>query len=228
MNRFLRPIGLIAFIVSAGLAILASQPVAHAQGGPTVHITAPTGGATLSNPVTVTVTTSGAVIKDAALNDPSAAHLHYFIDRDPATILQPGQPIPSGQADIIHTPNTSQVLPSLSPGPHNVWVVLAHTDHTPYSPNVQDEVSFTVGGGQGTTAAAGAPAAAVPLQLPPGGMGGLLSTPDLGEHSLLAAAERLGTDFSVRLWLTLVAAGVIGASALMRLRRQQGEGDSRT
>src|SRR6266567_1632161 len=145
MKTCLRAVLLIT-AASAGLGWVPGFPSVEAQGGPTVRITAPSNGAAVTNPVTVTVVTSGAVIKDAAANDPTAAHLHYFIDRDPATVLQPGQPIPSGQADIIHTPDTSQVLPSLSPGPHNVWVVLAHTDHTPYSPNVQDRVSFTIGG----------------------------------------------------------------------------------
>jgi LPXTG-motif cell wall-anchored protein len=38
-----------------------------------------------------------------------------------------------------------------------VWVVLAHTDHTPFSPNVQDQVSFVIGGGA-QSATPGAPA----------------------------------------------------------------------
>jgi hypothetical protein len=136
--------------------ILLGGPAAHAQGGPTVRVTAPANGAAMDNPVTISVETSGALIKAATENDPNSAHLHYFVDRDPATVLQPGQPIPSGQPDIIHTADTRQQLPTLSQGQHRVWVVLAHTDHTPYSPNVQAMVAFTLG--------AAAPAA--PGQLP--------------------------------------------------------------
>lgn len=136
----------------AGLALWHAGPAVDAQGGSVVRITAPSDGASANNPVTVQVQPSGATIKAATDNDPNAAHLHYFIDRDPATVLRPGEPIPTGQPDIVHTADMSLQLPTLAPGQHRVWVVLAHTDHTPYSPNVQAQVSFTVGG-----AAQGAP-----------------------------------------------------------------------
>jgi hypothetical protein len=154
--------------------------VAHAQGAPTVNITALSNGASLSNPATVTVQTLGATIKAATDNDPNAAHLHYFIDRDPATVLRPGEPIPTGQPDIIHTPDTTEQLPTLSAGQHRVWVVLAHTDHTPFSPNVQDQVSFSIGG---------AAQNATPAQLPTTG-----ETPSrLILASLAAACLLLGS-----------------------------------
>jgi len=215
-------------ILAAGIGLPSVLPPAHAQGGPTVRITAPSNGAALGNPVTVTVETSGAVIKDAAAGDPNAAHLHYFIDRDPATVLQPGQPIPSGQADIIHTPNTSEPLPSLSPGPHSVWVVLAHTDHTPYSPNVQDRVTFTIGGAPAP--AAGAPAGATAVaaaQLPPGGTGGLLPSSALSGKSLLTGWMSPEAAIAIRVGLTLAIAGALVAGGLMLLRRQEGRGRSR-
>jgi hypothetical protein len=173
----------------AGSVLLLSQPSAlRAQAGPTVKVTAPSNGATLTNPVTVTVVTSGALIKAATDGDPNAAHLHYFIDRDPATVLKPGQPIPTGQADIIHTPDTSEALPTLSPGAHTVWVVLAHTDHTPYSPNVQDQVSFTLGGGAVAQASPPAQPGQLP-QIPVSGRGGLLGPHATGSE---AGGEPLG------------------------------------
>jgi hypothetical protein len=149
------PVALLAAgFVFATLSVSTPRPTAHAQGAPTVKIMAPNNGASLTNPATVSVQTTGAVIKAATDNDPNASHLHYFIDRDPASVLRPGEPIPTGQPDIIHTADTSQQLPTLSPGQHRVWVVLAHTDHTPYAPNVQDQVSFTIGAGtQGTAPA---------------------------------------------------------------------------
>src|SRR5207249_1505246 len=94
-------------------------------------------------------------IKAATDGDPNAGHYHYFVDRNPSTVLQQGQPIPSGQPDIIHSADPNQALPNLAPGQHTVWVVLAHTDHTPLTPNVQTSVSFSVGtGAQATPAAA--------------------------------------------------------------------------
>jgi hypothetical protein len=202
------------------LATTATQsfaPLARAQGGLSVRIASPANGATATNPVTVTVTTSGAVIKDAAANDPNAAHLHYFIDRDPATVLRPGQPIPSGQADIIHTPNTSQVLPNLSPGTHSVWVVLAHTDHTPYSPNVQDQVTFTIGGANSPPS--GGDAATAAPSLPPGGTGGVLPHAGAANHALAA-------DSYARSWLTMGAAGLAALLGLALLRRSKARSQS--
>jgi hypothetical protein len=178
-----------------------------AQAGPAVHITAPANGATVTNPVTVTVQSSGAVIKPATDNDPNAAHYHYFVDRNPASVLQQGQPIPTGQPDIIHTDSPNQQLPNLSPGQHTVWVVLAHTDHTPYNPNVQDQVTFTVAApGQ---AAAPPQTAAAP------------SPPVVGRGGLLPAAERapgvtprLARAVNDRPWLPVVAALAIACAAL--------------
>jgi hypothetical protein len=113
MKKFtLGPLFVLSLILVASL-VLVSQPGAHAQGGPTVRVTAPSNGASVNNPVTVSVQSSGAVIKPATDNDPNAAHYHYFIDRNPATVLQPGQPIPTGQPDIIHTDNANQQLPTL-------------------------------------------------------------------------------------------------------------------
>jgi hypothetical protein len=203
---------LVLVAVAAGLSGASRLSVARAQGGPTVKVTAPTNGAALSNPVTVTVTTSGATIKAATENDANAAHLHYFVDRDPAAVLQPGQPIPSGQADIIHTPDVSQALPTLSPGPHRVWVVLAHTDHTPYSPNVQDLVSFTIGAAAAAPAAA--PQAAAP-QIPPTGTGGLLPSARTNGAGILGQVWARGEGLSIVLGAGLATACLLVAAGVM-------------
>jgi hypothetical protein len=212
-SMFTRLLGFISVIAVLGLGAQAIPRTALAQGAPTVHVTSPSNGATLGNPVTIAVETSGAVIKDASAGDPNAAHLHYFIDRDPATVLQPGQPIPSGQADIIHTPNTTEALPNLSPGAHTVWVVLAHTDHTPYSPNVQDRVTFTVGTPGAATAASTPAAPAAPSQLPAGGTGGLLSQS--------ADDSPLGTMLRV---VTTIAIGSLVLAGGLMLYRRPGRG----
>jgi LPXTG-motif cell wall-anchored protein len=166
----------------------------------------------VTNPVTITVSTSGAVVKDASAGDPNASHLHYFIDRDPATVLRQGEPIPTGQPDIIHTADTTEVLPNLSPGPHTVWVVLAHTDHTPFSPNVQDQVRFTVG--NGAAAAAGVTPTATVAQLPPGGTGGLLSN-TTGDGSI-----------NLIVWLGLATAAALATAGVLLVRRRSDLSDS--
>jgi serine/threonine-protein kinase len=120
----------------------ASAPVPAGSIG--LKITSPADGAAVNSAVTIAAEQSGAVIKAATDGDPNAAHFHYFIDRDPASVLRPGQPIPSGQPDIIHSADATYTAADLRPGQHTVWVVLAHTDHTPFSPDVESKVTFTV------------------------------------------------------------------------------------
>ena len=217
MNKLAHLVALTSAIFAAIIvaAVCLSRPgpaPVSAQAVPTVHITAPANGATVNNPVTVAVQSSGAVIKPATDNDPNAAHYHYFIDRNPSTVLQPGQPIPTGQPDIIHTDSASQQLPALSPGQHTVWVVLAHTDHTPYNPNVQDQVTFTVAGaGQAAAAGAAEPAPGGAAPLPPVvGRGGLL--PPAGQQS--GAVPSLQRATEEHPWLPLIVFAGLAAVAL--------------
>src|SRR5437016_4085554 len=127
MHRISRVALLIALIAlaAAGAGAALHGHSAQAQQGITVSITAPAGGATVSNPVQMHVQSTGVTIKAATEGDPNAAHYHYFVDRNPSTVVQQGQPIPSGQPDIIHSGDPNQVLPNLAPGQHTVWVVVA-------------------------------------------------------------------------------------------------------
>jgi hypothetical protein len=137
--------GLLAFAVLAWSLTVTS---ARAQQAGSIRITAPANGATVAPPVNLTVAISGVTVKPASAGDPDAFHYHIFIDVDPATVIQPGQPIPTGQANIIHTADLTVPLADLAPGSHTVWVVLTRTDHVPLSPSVQDRVQFTVAAGQ--------------------------------------------------------------------------------
>jgi len=175
----------------------------------------------VSNPVTITVVTTGALIKPATDNDPNAAHLHYFIDRDPATVVKQGQPIPTGQPDIIHTPDTSEQMPTLSPGQHTVWVVLAHTDHTPYNPNVQDQVSFNVGGGAAVTQASPQP------QMPVSGRGGLLRSRESDRSGIEARLSAISDSPIGQTLPDIAAATLLLAAVAMLLRTRKGRPDRR-
>jgi len=142
----------------------------------TIKITGPANNSTVNGPVALNVDIGGVTVKPAAEGDPAAFHYHALVDVDPATVVVPGQPLPTGQANIIHTADKTLMLPNLAPGPHSVVVILTRTDHVPLSPTVQDRVSFTVG------QAAAAPAAGA--QAPPAGQGA-------------AAAPRVGTGGGV-------------------------------
>lgn len=149
MRRFLRFSAIIAAMLTVVLGVVAVRGSlgVHAQAVPTVTIQAPTAGATVTNPVQMKIASTGAQIAPVGDTDPNTNHYHYFIDRDPATVVKQGERIPGGQPDIIHTDNVGQVLPNLAAGPHTVWIVLSHSDHTPYNPSVETKVSFTVTGG---------------------------------------------------------------------------------
>lgn len=215
MKKLVSILLLMLGIVAAASVAAPWLSSARAQAGPTIKVTGPTNGASVSNPVTVSVQSSGATIKAATDNDPSAAHYHYFIDRDPATVLQPGQPIPQGQPDIIHTPDANLQLPTLAPGPHKVWVVLAHTDHTPYSPNVQDQVSFTVGG------AAQAAQGAVP-QIPVVGRGGLLPAAEANRGTIPTLERTASQNPWIPILASIAAASMLLAVGLRLARRPAG------
>jgi hypothetical protein len=152
--RRLVPFGVVLALAAGAIWTTSS---ARAQQAGAIRITSPTNNSTINQPVSVTVEITGVTVKPAAEGDPNAFHYHLFVDVDPATVVQPGQPIVTGQANIIHTADRTVSL-DLAPGQHTVTAVLSKTDHVPLSPSVQDRVTFTVGG-----------AAAAGGQTPPSG-----------------------------------------------------------
>ncbi len=112
---------------------------------PTVSILFPADGARVASPVRVEVRVTGATLKAPAEGDTSARHLHYFIDADPAAVMGPGEPVPVGRQNIIHTPETTQTV-DLPPGEHTVWVVLTDNNHVPLSAAAVARATFTVTG----------------------------------------------------------------------------------
>ncbi|HWB71155.1 MAG TPA: DUF4399 domain-containing protein [Egibacteraceae bacterium] len=111
-------------------------------GEPEVQITSPTEGETVSAPVTLQVEVSGFDLVPAD-GDTSGetGHLHAFVDREPTP---PGEPIPTGQDDIIHFAQTSLQLEDLEPGEHRVTVVAGDGTHMPFEAAASDDVTFTV------------------------------------------------------------------------------------
>jgi len=199
-------------ILAALLALVAfGGRRAEAQGQPTIKIVSPAAGATVTAPVTLQVMITGATVKPAAEGDPQAFHYHALVDVDRATVVQAGQPIPTGQASIIHTADTSLALPNLAPGQHTVTVILTRTDHVPLNPTVEDKVTFTVaaaGAAQPTAQATPAPAgqaapAASPAAIARTGHGG----------------ELLADPRPSWLLLLTLAAVLAGGVAVLRVRR---------
>lgn len=110
---------------------------------PTLAVLTPDDGARVSGPVTIQLDVQNVNLKAPVEADPSGRHIHYFLDIDPLTVLAPGQPIPTGQANIVHTPSASHTFLDLGPGGHTVWAVLTGNDHVPLEPMVLGKVTFT-------------------------------------------------------------------------------------
>lgn len=93
----------------------------------------------------VTVSVSPPVnLKPAKDADVDSYHLHYFVDIDPASVLQTGQEVPSGNPSIVHSAATTQDFKSLTPGSHRIWVVMGDVAHVPCSPLVVADVTIAV------------------------------------------------------------------------------------
>jgi serine/threonine-protein kinase len=110
--------------------------------GPTLTIMEPAEGARIAGPVTIRLDVSGVNLKAPVEEDPQGRHIHYFLDADPATVLVPGQPIPTGRTNIIHTATPSFTFLDVVPGTHTIWAVITGNDHVPLSPSVQGRVMF--------------------------------------------------------------------------------------
>jgi hypothetical protein len=109
-----------------------------------VTILQPSEGAEVAGPsVDVVLETEGIEIAPVAEERDGTAHHHLFVDHDLTPL---DQPIPSGQAGILHLGGgqTRVTLENLAPGPHRIIAVLADWHHVPLKPAVADTVHFTV------------------------------------------------------------------------------------
>jgi hypothetical protein len=151
-------IAAVAGVMIFGASVVrAAPPAVPCPAGETISVTAPTASA----PTTVSVAVAPPVnlrpAKDAV---PDSFHLHYFVDIDPSTVVQAGQPVPTGNPKIIHSGTTTQDVGALGPGKHTVWVVLGDVTHTICDPMVAGSASFEIAasalpaGGMGATARA--------------------------------------------------------------------------
>lgn len=149
----------IAAMVAIGVAAAQAQPALASPNAKECSA-----GVTLNASATgrtVTVSVSPAInLKPAKDGDADSFHLHYFVDTDPATVLQPGQQVPPATAQIIHSAATTQEFKDLAAGSHRVWVVLGDVGHIPCSPLVVDDVAFTIAAAPSAVPATGTGAAA--------------------------------------------------------------------
>jgi hypothetical protein len=120
----------------------AEDSISVTVSGPSVDATAP---ATLAagQPLSIDVAVEGVqIVKADGDTTGATGHLHAFVDRDPTRYA--GQPIPAGDAAIIHTAAVPIVVPGLTPGEHTIWIVLGNGGHVAFDPPVMDKLLVTV------------------------------------------------------------------------------------
>jgi prepilin-type N-terminal cleavage/methylation domain-containing protein len=113
---------------------------------PVVRIVDPGAGAEIEGEeVRFALRTGGVRLGPGRVDGEGPAHHHLFIDRDVTPL---SDPIPHGEADIIHLrPGQSELrLPWLAPGEHQVIALLSDGAHVPLLPPVTDTIRFAVKG----------------------------------------------------------------------------------
>jgi hypothetical protein len=129
-------------VMISGVRVAKAAPAAiPCASGEAITVTAPTASAPTTVSASVAPPVNLKAAKDAVAD---SFHLHYFVDIDPSTVVQPGQAVPTGNPKIIHSAATTQDGGTLSAGKHTVWVVLGDVNHTTCSPMVVGSVSFDV------------------------------------------------------------------------------------
>ena len=133
-----------------GVAGLASLAFAFfvisvwAQAGPTLKITSPKDGETITgDTMTIAWESSGAKIVAAAdAKVKEEGHFHVLLDRED---FRPGVEIPRNmeKEGIYHTAANKLELKGLKPGSHKAIVVLSYNNHVPWEPVVTATVTFT-------------------------------------------------------------------------------------
>jgi hypothetical protein len=127
--------------------MLASSFTAAGGELPTIGILSPSQGASLTGPdVTVEVAvTDFVLVPPMGTGDtPGEGHVIYFLDFEPPFV--PGQPAIPDDPNVVYaaTHETSYTFQDVSPGSHEIIVLLVLDNHAPALPPAIDKVSFTV------------------------------------------------------------------------------------
>jgi hypothetical protein len=144
-GRLALALGGIALIATVGVAAViaisgGSDSASPSVTGPTLAITSPANGATVSSPVVVSVESEGIEIAPADAGVEGAAHYHAFVDIHPFTPA--GQLIPDGQR-IHHFASESLEL-DLEPGVHSIIVAFGDNADIRLQDAPVDAIEITV------------------------------------------------------------------------------------
>ena len=109
---------------------------------PSIKITEPANGATVSSPVKVCFAATGikAMQADGLMHE-GEGHHHVLIDRD---LPKPGKPMGKWKS-VKHLGdggNCTEI--ELEPGEHTLTGLFAYGNHIPYDPPITDKITITV------------------------------------------------------------------------------------
>lgn len=105
-------------------------------GGPTVTIVAPTDGATITPPFTLTVESSD----ELGPTESGKHHVHLFFDGDDSTYEVV-------EGNSVQVKADSPALAGLTPGEHTMDISLRNADHSPAGAETSIKVTFAPAGG---------------------------------------------------------------------------------
>jgi hypothetical protein len=137
-HTFAFMIGIIALVAFGATACGSdddSSSSSSGGGGPTLKITSPAEGTTVTVPFTLTFTSSEGI----GSTDSGKDHVHLFVD---------------GKTDNYEVVTSTQTeVKNLSPGQHTIGVTLQHADHS--SAGAKAQITVTVSGGASGTPSSG-------------------------------------------------------------------------
>ncbi|MFK7926665.1 MAG: DUF4399 domain-containing protein [Myxococcota bacterium] len=109
--------------------------------GASVAFAEPVDGATVSSPVKVVMTVTGASVKAAGVPETGTGHHHILVDTDPTAA---GTTVPKDETHIHFGDGSTESELTLAPGKHTLTLQFADGMHRSYGPAVSQTITITV------------------------------------------------------------------------------------
>jgi len=139
MYRFMAAAVLTALPFSGAAFALDRTP---APEGANAYIISPESGAIVSSPVTIVFGLSGMGVAPAGTEKENTGHHHLLINTDPPAT---DEPIPADDQHVHFGGGQTEVEIELTPGEHNLQLLLGDLNHIPHEPPVlSDKITIVV------------------------------------------------------------------------------------
>ncbi len=140
LSRRTLAVGLGTVLLSLPLAALAEATMAPPEAA--LYFIAPADGATVKSPVTVRFGLKGMGVAPAGVQAPKTGHHHLIID---APLPALDKPVPADAQHVHFGAGQTETTVTLSPGRHELQLLLGDHMHLPHDPPVKSErITITV------------------------------------------------------------------------------------